>query len=120
MPSPPLCPLHGEHPELSCPSCDEAAGRRQAGQPGSQTPSESESNLGNIAFMLRRFTRRQPYLVGSLLGIVWCVLAIGVLQGLRWVLPEGFDPSKDFVFQCAVFVLPFIVLLVFIRAKSGS
>lgn len=119
MPSPPLCPLHGEHPELSCPSCDEAAARRQAERLGSHTPSDSASSLANIVFMLRRFTRRQPDLVGSLLGIVWCFVAIGVLQGLRWVLPAGFDPSRDFVFQCAIFVLPFIVLLVFIRAKSG-
>ncbi|MFI5181910.1 MAG: hypothetical protein ACHQPI_11000 [Thermoanaerobaculia bacterium] len=119
MPSPPLCPLHGEHPELSCASCDEAAARWQAERLGSHEPSESESDLGNIAFMLRRFTRRQPNVVGSLLGIVWCFVAIGVLQGLRWILPEGFDPMRDFVFQCAVFVLPFIVLLVFIRARSG-
>jgi len=63
---------------------------------------------------------RQPELSGTLIGAIWFFAAIGVLKTLKWLFPATADPLNDFFFQVIVFIAPAIVLLLIIRARSGS
>lgn len=116
----PLCPLHGEHPDLSCADCDAAATRwKEAQAERLLREPEGPGDLENLAFHLRRLARRYPEPVGSVAGLAALLAGIGVLEGLRRLLPRGIDPTNDFFFQCVVFVAPFVVLLVFVHARYG-